>query len=317
MKSVDSFAYVKGTEVRNLLFYGLLSNLDSALSIEQLAHLGLFICMIRLLHHGHILEERTSDYADRLFTEFYKDHELYYDNLQNFKLHLHAHYSYMYEMHGAFSNVNCFGPEDLIGSVSANSHGTRYYGDSITHYYNIEFHLKNKKQESETIDGPSDPSPTAASDYDSIKSGHIVLCDCDQINSCCNVYRRFVINGGVFHSLIYEKRKRSISYFVQYLFDHESKDYGFGAIELFFTCNARSYAVIRCHRVKHLYSDNFKDSSYYFLLKKPLDSFYFILEKNHHQTVVVETNLIISHCVIAEKSDHLFVTTFSSYHEHD
>lgn len=303
--------------MRNLLFYGLLSNLDLVLPIEQLAHLALYVCMIRLLHHGDTFEERTSEFANRLFTEFYKDHDLFYDDLQNFKLHLHSHYSTMYDMHGAFSTVNCFGPEDFIGSVSANSHGTRYYGDSITYYYNVEFHLQNKKKQIEVTNGPYDLSSTSAGDIDCIQSIHTTLCGCDRLNLCCSIYRRFIIRGAMFHSLNYHKRQKSISYFVQYLFDNEANDYRFGAIEFFFTCSTQSYAAIRYHRVKYLYSDVFKFSSYYYLLQRPLDSLYYILERDHHQLNIIQTDLIVSHCIVIEKDDHLFVTPFSSYHEHD
>ena len=317
MRSVDCFAFVKGTEVRNLLFYGLLSHLDSVLPIEQLAHLALYVCMIRLLHYGHIFGERTSEIANRLFTEFYKDHELFYDGLQPFKLHLHSHYARMYDTHGALSNVNCFGPEDLIGSVSVNNHGTRYYGESITYYYNIDFHLQNKRVQTTTIDGPHDLCQSPASKHIWMSNIHADLCECGRLDSCCTIYRRFIIHGAMFHSLIYQKRQNSISYFVQYLFGGQACDRRFGKIELFFTCAYGSYAVIRRHHIARLYSDWFKSASYYFLVLKPLDTLYFVLEKDHRQLDLVQTNSIVNHCIVIEKSDHLFVTPFSSYHEHD
>ena len=317
MRSIDAFAFVKGTEVRNLLFYGLLPNLDAFLPIERLAHLALYICSIRLFHHGHVLGEKTNEVADRLFTQFYIDHELFYADLQNFKLHLHSHYAAMYRMHGALSNVSCFGPEDLIGSVSSNVHGTRSYGESIVYYYNIEFHLNDKKQQATTTNGPHDLSTTMANDYDDVRKTHATVCICDQVNSCCAIYRRFIIREAMFHSLSYPRRQSSISYFVTYASEHDGEDRRFGAIEYFFTCANIGYAAIRQHRVKRPYSDSFKMSGYYFLLRKPLDSLYFVLDKSHFELVIVRTDLISSHCIVVEKTAHLLVAPFTSYSEHD
>ncbi|CAF1294231.1 unnamed protein product [Didymodactylos carnosus] len=93
MRAVSNFAYVKATELRNMLFYGILPNLEPFLSNQQLSHLSLFICAIRLLHSQPTFGKATSQIADQLFNQFYRDHNLYYTGLQNFVLHLHAHYS--------------------------------------------------------------------------------------------------------------------------------------------------------------------------------------------------------------------------------
>ena len=112
--------------MRNLLFYGLLPHLHSFISSERYGYLGLYICAIRLLHSGHLFGDETSKVADCLFTRFYKDHELFYKRLQNFKLYLHSHFSNLYETHGSLCNLGCFGQENLIGFISANRHVTRY-----------------------------------------------------------------------------------------------------------------------------------------------------------------------------------------------
>jgi hypothetical protein len=255
--------------------------------------------------------------ADRLFSEFYKDHELFYDALQPFKLHLHSHYSSMYKMHGALSNVNCFGPEDLIGSVSANNYGTRSYGESITYYYNIDFHLHSKRNQSSTINGPHDRCSSPASSFTCMSNLHASLCHCRQLDSCCLIYRRFIIHDAMFHSMIYQKKHGSISYFVEYRWESRPCERRFGAIELFFTFDRNGYAVIRRHRAVRLYSDSFKQSSYYFLLLRPLDTLYYVLEKNSSQLDLVQIDTIVSHCIVNEKIDYIFVTPFSSYHEHD
>ncbi|CAF3066765.1 unnamed protein product [Rotaria sp. Silwood2] len=317
IRTIDNFAFVKGTEVRNLLFYGLLPHLKLFLSIEQFSHLSLYICAIRLLHSGHVFGEKTREIADPLFSIFYKDHELFYLGLQNFKLHLHAHYASIYESHGSLSNLGCFGQEDFIGSVSANYHGTRYYGNSITYYYNIDFFIQNKKQERTVTNGPYDLSSTLANDYEHVKQFHTSLCNCIELTLCCIIYRRFIIHNEMFHSLIYYKRQDSVSYFVQYSFNNDVQDTRFGAIELFFIFNELGYAVIKHHRIKELCSDIFKACYYYHLLKMPIDSLYFSLEKNDCGIDIVRTDNIFNHCIVVEKNDCLFVTTISSYNEHD
>ena len=83
--------------------------------------------------------------ASQLLSKFYEDHESFYNGLQNYVLYLHAHYSIMYKNHGAFSNIDCFGQEGLIGYITSGHHGTRYYRELITHYYNIDFAIHNKK----------------------------------------------------------------------------------------------------------------------------------------------------------------------------
>ena len=161
IRPMDNFACVKGTEVRNLLFYGLLPHLDSSLPHDQYAHLAMYICGICLLHSGNLFGDATSTIARRLFAQFHQDHEWYYNRLQNFKLHMHCHYASMFDSHGSLCNLGCFGQESFIGSISANYHGTRNYGDSITYYYNLDFFIHDKKKETATKDGPYDRSSSS------------------------------------------------------------------------------------------------------------------------------------------------------------
>ncbi|CAF3446219.1 unnamed protein product [Rotaria socialis] len=151
LRSIDNFGFVKATEVSNVLFYGLLPHLISFMQIEQYSHLALYVCAMRLLHSGDVFDDKTSEVADQLFTEFYKDHELFYKTSQSLKLHLHAHFASLYETHGSLCNLGCFGQESFIGSVSSNHHGTQFYGDSITHFYNIDFAIQDKKKERQNL----------------------------------------------------------------------------------------------------------------------------------------------------------------------
>lgn len=63
---MENFAFVKGTEVRNLLFFSLLSHLYYLLSIDQYAHMALYTCAIRLLHSGNLFGSETSVVAGEL-----------------------------------------------------------------------------------------------------------------------------------------------------------------------------------------------------------------------------------------------------------
>jgi hypothetical protein len=317
IKSIDNFAFVKGTEVRNLLFYGLLPHLNSLLPIDQYAHLAMYICSMRLLHSCDVLGDQTSVVADLLLAQFHEDHELFYTMSQSFKLHLHSHYAALYESHGSLSHLGCFGQESFIGTVSANYHGTRYYGDSICYYYNIDSSIQSKKGQSVTKNGPCDQSSMSARTFDHLTCFHRAECNCADIDRCCTVYLRFVIQDSMFHCLLYKKRQQSISYFVQYTMVNAPKIGLFGMVELFFTYKGMGYAIIRNHPSKDPYSNTFLRTSYYHSLETVIDRFYFILEKDHRQIHIVQTDRIISHCVIVEKPDYLFVSNVLAYDEHD
>ncbi|CAF1026745.1 unnamed protein product [Didymodactylos carnosus] len=164
--------------------------------------------------------------------------------------------------------------------------------------YRHEQEVTMNQEQEVTMNGPYDQSSTSASGCNQMDKIHSLLCACDQLNSCCVIYRRFIIHDQMFHSLNYHKRQNSVSYFVQYLFANDVEDRRFGSIELFFTCNNLDYAIIKHYRIKRLYSDYLAQSRYYRLLKKPLDSLFFILEKDHCQIDVVKTDFILNHCII-------------------
>jgi hypothetical protein len=272
---------------------------------------------MRLLHSGDVLDDQTSVVADLLLSQFHEDHEMFYTMSQSFKLHLHSHYASLYVSHGSLCHLGCFGQESFIGTVSANYHGTRYYGDSICYYYNIDSSIQSKKGEPVVRNGPYDSSSMSASTFDAVTYFHHTQCNCDLIDRCCTVYHRFVIRDEMFHSLLYKKRQKSISYFVQYSMSNDPKNGLFGIIELFFTYKDLGYAIIRNHRVKDRYSNTFINTSYYHSLKTAIDRLYFLLEKDHRTVHIVRTDFIISHCVIVEKTDHLFVSNVLTYNEHD
>ena len=121
----------------------------------------------------------------------------------------------------------------------------------------------------------------------------------------------------MFHSLIYNRRRKCIGYFVQYSSASSINQYQFGAIELFFVCNGLCYAIIKHHPIKEQCSNLFKTSSYYDLVRKPIDSMYFILHKDGCRLDIIRIDDIKRHCLVVEKNEHLFITTILSYDEHD
>lgn len=253
-----------------------------------------------------------------LFLKLYKYHADFHIGLQNYVLHLHSHYPTMYDNHGNLTHIGCFGQEDLIGYLSSNHHGTRFYGDLITYYYNIDFSIHNKRTLVQISDGPMDRSNQNPSEHGGANELHFDLCGiCDNINNCFTIYRRFIIRQQIYHSLIYNKRQTSKSYFVQYLFNNDINEQRFGIINYFFTYLTQAFAVVQYYPRRSLYSDCFKQSIYFSLLKNPLDSLFFVLEKHHLQTDIVNVDWISSHCIVIEMENSLFVTPVSSYNEHD
>ena len=316
MRAVSDFAHVKATEIRNTLFYGLLPVLQEHLSIQQLSHLALYVCATRLFHCESLHGDDICAVAEKLFRLYYQDHDDYYTGLQNFVLHLHSHYPIIYRNYGALCHIGCFGQEDLIGYVSSNHNGTRYYGELICHHYNVDFFLQHRTEE-QAKDGPIDPSGEVPDQSTYAYGCHRKVCDCDQINRCIVIYRRCMIRERLYHSLIYKKSSKSISYFVEYYLDDTMHQLKYGAIQCFFTCRNEPFALIQRHPMIQLYSDRFKSSKYYPSLKEPLDSLFVILDSKSTRFDCIPVENISRHCIVFDKKNQLIVTTISAYNEHD
>lgn len=81
--------------------------------------------------------------AKELFVRYYQDHEIFFDKLQDFVLHLHLHFDQLFNHHGSLCYLGTFGQEDFIGDVSKNFHGTRFHGELITYYYEVSRSMPN------------------------------------------------------------------------------------------------------------------------------------------------------------------------------
>ena len=82
-------------------------------------------------------------------------------------------------------------------------------------------------------------------------------------------------------------------------------------------CNGKEYAIVNRHMVKSCFSDHFISSYYYHILSKPIDSFFFVLNKVSSRFDVVDINISMEMCIIIEEDDCFVVSPLSVYHEHD
>ncbi|CAF1319568.1 unnamed protein product [Rotaria sordida] len=317
-----NLSFIKAIELRNILLYGFLPLSYEFMNREQLAHFALFICSFRLYHsQPPMFGRETVRIANQLFEQYYKDHKKFYRLIQNYVLHLHSHYGNQYVNYGSLANIGCFSQEDLLGHISSNTHGTRYYGDQIVHYYNIDFSLNNRlsKAKYEIYSKPIDLNADFIIDnYSIIIEYHNRICKCLNISKCISIYRRCIIRNNTFHSLLYKRGTKSKSYFISYYTSTNDDEKYFGFIHLFFYCKDTTYAVIERFQNMQKFSSSFKSSSYFDLLKKPLDSCFSIVSKEPSDIFdVVEIGHIIKHCIVFDFEQHLIVTEVSAYHEHD
>ncbi|CAF1545679.1 unnamed protein product [Didymodactylos carnosus] len=288
MRLLVDLSYVKATEFRNILFYGLVPLLHHIMDIDFMAHLVLFVCSIRLYHsQPPLFDQQTSQIAAELFERYYEDHEQYHLNLQNFVLHLYVHYEKLYRNYGSSANIGCFAQEDLIGSVSSDRHGTRYHGELITYYYNLDFTLNNRESErapqQQQVYEPIDMDKNfVLNQCPALFEQHVQLCNCSYILNCVFVYRRCIVRNRVYHSLLYNKRGNAVSYFL-----------------------------------KQKFSDLFRASVYFDWLKAPLDSCFVVLRREPCTNFdCVDVNFIFKHYIVFDTNRSLIITEVSAYNEH-
>jgi hypothetical protein len=164
-------------------------------------------------------------------------------------------------------------------------------------------------------DGPLDREMSNPSAFDDVNQHNISFCGCDEPGQCMAIFRRCVIDGKMFHSLIYTRRGSTISYFVRYR--HHLNDNLFGKIRFFFSMNQETFALIENHPLQAKFSEFVSHSTYYQLLSKSIDSFYFVLSNESSSMHCVPVNCIENHCIVFERLDCILVTPLSICHEHD
>jgi hypothetical protein len=136
MRGIEDFSHIKAVELKILLLYGFISHFLPHLSINQICFLSLYVIGIRLIHVDQSFTSSTSKTANSLLSAYCKDHHLFFRHHANFLLHLHHHYSRLYDQHGPLSSINTIAQEDFMGYISSNRNGTKYFGNRTAHYYN-------------------------------------------------------------------------------------------------------------------------------------------------------------------------------------
>lgn len=317
LRPLSDLAYAKGTELKNNLFYAVLPFFVDRLPMEMSAHLSLYICAIRLWHSTAVFGGETSRIAAELFSAYYRDHDLFYCGLQNFVLHIHSHLEQQHENFGALSFTSTFAQEDFVGYLGNNRHGSRYHGDLIAHYYSVDFALQSKIDEKIiAAEGLFDQDK----DFDvhlfpEIQHQHSKCCSCSSVFDCVRIFRRCRIHQQVYHSSIYSRSRKSNSCFVQYRDEAQLK---YGHIELFFSLKDQTYALIHHHPRISAFSDRFKSSTYYSLLKDSVDYFFSVLQREPSSPIeCVPINAVETHVIVFESRDYLITTSVINQYEHD
>ncbi|CAF1324659.1 unnamed protein product [Rotaria sordida] len=284
MRSFQDLSFIKATEVRNILFYGILPIFHRLLPLDILSHFALFICGLRLLHGRPIFGDETATIADSLITRYYKDFDKYHHGLENLVLHLHIHYVDQYKLFGAFSHLGSFGQGSLIGYVSSNQQGSRFVGDSICRNYSTDFILHNKidsasaSSTTQIIDGPFDQSLKGDLSNYGILSIHNSVCYCSTANDSPKLFCRCVIQERIYHSIHYTRHRKSVSFFIRYRDADNPIEYRFGKIIIFFTGSITSYALVERYPVDREFIDLLL-SPYYKLLYKSVNQLFFVISK--------------------------------------
>jgi hypothetical protein len=173
----------------------------------------------------------------------------------------------------------------------------------------------NEPITSHGVDGPFDQTELTSSLLNDINQHHLLVCGCNKPYQCVLVFCRCIIDRKTYHSLIYSRRNSTISYFVQYR--QNGNDINFGKIKCFFTTNSGKYALIEHHGIKTKFSNFFESSSYYDLLRKSIDYFFFVLYFHVSAVHCIPISCIENYCIVFEKNHHIIVTPLSVYYEHD
>ncbi|CAF4858787.1 unnamed protein product [Rotaria sp. Silwood1] len=178
---------LKATEIKNLLFYGIIPLFYSYLPTDKAAHISLFVCAIRMLHGEKQFGSETGQLAHQLLVAYYKDHKKYYDGLENLVLHLHIHFLTQYNNYGSLNNTNCFAQESFLGAFSKNKHGSHHWGDLLMYYFNIDFALRKKLDRSivdnlNIKDGPFDTSIRSIYSVEQLLMWHASVLNYDLID---------------------------------------------------------------------------------------------------------------------------------------
>ena len=178
---------------------------------------------------------------------------------------------------------------------------------------------KNSNLFDKMIDGGYDP----ICNFDFTKSDiltklHDDKCGCSSINTCLVAFRRCRIRHHVYHSINYNRRQKSVSYLVRYCDVKDSTIHSFGQIIIFVHFFNSTYALLQRYPKHCLFSDLFRLSPYYRLLREPIDQLFHVVDAEHVSDYeLVPVSRILDHCIFFNCVNYCIVTPVSSYDEHD
>ncbi|CAF4144764.1 unnamed protein product, partial [Didymodactylos carnosus] len=95
LPSFLNLAYVKGSELRNLLLYAMIPRLIDFFDIELVSFLCLFVCGVRLLHGSPVVAvDRCirQQLSSQLFDDYQRNVSQYFNKINTLTCHLHDHY---------------------------------------------------------------------------------------------------------------------------------------------------------------------------------------------------------------------------------
>ncbi|CAF1331592.1 unnamed protein product [Didymodactylos carnosus] len=324
LRGVLDVSYVKATEWRSLVLYALLPKFLPFFDDDIVAYLSLFVCALRCLHGSPLnqISRRSREEISAVLIDLYlKFHSEYFVDQETLTCHLHAHYPRQFGRHGNVSCAATFSFEDFLGSVGSSYHGSRSIGAQLVLYYNIDVFLQDDVIYEDGVVDYSKTLPVDCIDRFEVVDEIVVqchrrLCNCDNVNSCISVFRRHFIRGFMYHSLLYNKRQTSVSYFVA---DRNNNDQlNFGKILLFFKLKDKMFSLIESYEEKHKFSDFFINTRFYNNICKVIDLYFFVVQKiSCHVKRVVPVQSILRHCIVFDSNDALVVTPVSRLDEHD
>ena len=142
----------------------------------------------------------------------------------------------------------------------------------------------------QNADGSLDQVDSPPNKTQDIIQHHRMVCRCNKPDQCVRIYRRCVVDKKVYHSLVYSRRNSTISFFVQYYQKQENSN--FGKIRYFYISNNETFAVIDHYEVKNKFSEFFISTSYYELLRRFIDPFFYARYSHTSEVYCVSMSFI-------------------------
>jgi hypothetical protein len=181
-------------------------------------HFLYYFIYIRTLYHYQTISEL--DNIEQFFDEYYKNLPLLYgEKSQLFTVHVHSHLKEQVVRHGALSMTSCFARESYLGFALTMCHGKKYILEQYISWYLIDraLHEKNTIQVNDIF--IVERFNERHLDMQMIEENRAKLIECltkqNIINDQSvqiNYYSRYSRGFKTFHSMVYSRAGKAISY---------------------------------------------------------------------------------------------------------